>query len=198
MRSIVIATHNPGKIIEIKELLKNYNFIIYSTKDFKIKEPIENGSTFIENSIIKASNATKKSKLPSIADDSGLCIPILDNEPGIYSARWAGKSKNFKTAANKIEKKMKNICSLNKKDRKAFFCCALSLVLPNGFIKSFEGRVYGHLQFPPLGENGFGYDPIFIPDGYRKTFGQMKYEFKERISHRKKAFMKLEKYLKNI
>ena len=195
MRSIVLATHNPGKVKEISDLLKKFNLNIYSAKYFNIKEPIENGKSFTENAIIKSSYVSKKTNLPALADDSGLCVPILDNQPGIFSARWAGKEKNFLKASYKIEKKMNNICKMTKKNRKAFFCCALSLSIPNGEIYTYEGKVHGHLQFPPRGNNGFGYDPIFIPLKFKKTFGEMKYKFKESISHRKKAFIKLEKYL---
>ena len=198
MKKIVIATQNEGKVAEIKDLLKNFNFKIYSLNKFSSFEPKENGKNFIDNSIIKALNAVKITNLPSIADDSGLCVSVLNNEPGIYSARWAGKNKDFSMAANKIEKKINSISASNKKDLRAFFCCALTLALPDGRIKSFEGKVFGKIQFPPKGYNGFGYDPIFIPRGYRKTFGEMKYSFKERISHRKKAFIKLEKFLKEI
>ena len=136
--------------------------------------------------------------LPSISDDSGLCVPALDNDPGIYSARWAGKEKNFTLAAKKIEKKLFEKNKGKKKLFKAFFCCALTIALPDGTIKSFEGKVFGRLQFPPKGENGFGYDPIFIPNGYKKTFGEMKYSFKERISHRQLAFKKLQNFISKL
>ena len=198
MRSIVLATHNPGKVSEITDLLKKFNLKIYSAKYFKITEPIESGKTFAENAIIKSLYVSKKTNLPSLADDSGLCVPILNNQPGIFSARWAGKEKNFQKGSNLIEQKMRNICSMTKKNREAFFCCALSLSIPNGEIYTFEGKVHGHLQFPPRGNNGFGYDPIFVPLKFKKTFGEMTYTFKEKISHRKKAFIKLEKYLSII
>ena len=192
MKEIVIASHNDGKVDEIRGLLKKYKFKIFSLKKFSHIEPKENGKTFIENSVIKAVSALKITGLPSISDDSGLCIPALNNDPGIYSARWAGKGKNFDLAAKKIEKKLFEKYRNKQKLFKAFFCCALSIALPDGTIKSFEGKVFGMLQFPPKGENGFGYDPIFIPKGYKKTFGEMKYSFKERISHRQKAFKKLQ------
>ena len=135
---------------------------------------------------------------PSISDDSGLCIPALNNDPGIYSARWAGKGKNFDLAAKKIEKKLFEKYGNKQKLFKAFFCCALTIALPDGTIKSFEGKVFGTLQFPPKGDNGFGYDPIFIPRRYKKTFGEMKYSFKERISHRQKAFKKLHNFIARL
>ena len=198
MKEIVIASHNDGKVDEIRGLLKKYKFKIFSLKKFSHIEPKENGKTFIENSVIKAVSALKITGLPSISDDSGLCIPALNNDPGIYSARWAGKGKNFDLAAKKIEKKLFEKYRNKQKVFKAFFCCALSIALPDGTIKSFEGKVFGTLQFPPKGENGFGYDPIFIPKGYKKTFGEMKYSFKERISHRQKAFKKLQNFISKI
>ena len=198
MKEIVIASHNDGKVEEIRGLLKKYKFKIFSLKKFSHIEPKENGKTFIENSVIKAVNALKITGLPSISDDSGLCIPALNNDPGIYSARWAGKGKNFDLAAKKIEKKLFEKYRNKQKLFKAFFCCALTIALPDGTIKSFEGKVFGTLQFPPKGENGFGYDPIFIPKGYKKTFGEMKYSFKERISHRQKAFKKLQNFISKI
>jgi XTP/dITP diphosphohydrolase len=198
MKEIVIASHNDGKVEEIRGLLKKYKFKIFSLKKFSHIEPKENGKTFIENSVIKAVSALKITGLPSISDDSGLCIPALNNDPGIYSARWAGKGKNFDLAAKKIEKKLFEKYRNKQKLFKAFFCCALSIALPDGTIKSFEGKVFGTLQFPPKGENGFGYDPIFIPKGYKKTFGEMKYSFKERISHRQKAFKKLHNFIAKL
>ena len=198
MKEIVIASHNDGKVEEIRGLLKKYKFRIYSLKKFSHIEPKENGKTFIENSVIKAVSALKITGLPSISDDSGLCIPALNNDPGIYSARWAGKGKNFDLAAKKIEKKLFEKYGNKQKLFKAFFCCALTIALPDGTIKSFEGKVFGTLQFPPKGDNGFGYDPIFIPKGYKKTFGEMKYSFKERISHRQKAFKKLQNFIAKL
>jgi XTP/dITP diphosphohydrolase len=198
MKEIVIASHNDGKVEEIRGLLKKYKFKIFSLKKFSHIEPKENGKTFIENSVIKAVNALKITGLPSISDDSGLCIPALNNDPGIYSARWAGKGKNFDLASKKIEKKLLEKYRNKQKLFKAFFCCALTIALPDGTIKSFEGKVFGTLQFPPKGKNGFGYDPIFIPKGYKKTFGEMKYSFKERISHRQKAFKKLHNFIAKL
>ena len=197
-KKIVVASHNLGKVREINALLKKQGIETISLKRFNINEPRETGLTFIENSVLKSKNTSKKTNLIAIADDSGLCIPLINNEPGIHSARWAGRKKDFSVAMNKIEKKMKTICNMTKKDRRAFFVCALSLYFPDNTYKVFEGKVYGHLQFPPRGNNGFGYDPIFVPNGYKKTFGEMKYSFKERISHRAIAFQKLNSYLKKI
>ena len=198
LKDIVIASHNSGKVSEIKSLLKPLGYNIISAKKLKINEPIENGLTFGENSLIKSKNAALKSKLPAIADDSGLCISSLNNEPGIYSARWAGKEKDFNIAIEKIEKKMEKNNYFNKSSRKAFFCCALSIYFPNNVSRVFEGKIYGHVQFPPKGKNGFGYDPIFVPKGYKKTFGEMNFNYKERISHRAIAFKKLSNFLYKI
>ena len=196
INEIVIASHNEGKVKEIRSLLKPLGFKIYSAKKFKINEPIENGKTFSENSLIKSRNASLKSGIPAIADDSGLCVLSLNNDPGIYSARWAGKSKNFDNAMKKIEKKMIKNKLFNKSSRRAFFCCALSIYFPNNDFRIFEGKKYGHIQFPASGINGFGYDPIFIPKGYKKTFGEMNFKYKERISHRSIAFKKMKRFLK--
>ena len=198
IHKVVVASHNAGKVREINALLKKQSIKTISLKKFNINEPRETGLTFKENSILKSRNASIKTNLPAIADDSGLCVPVIDNKPGIYSARWAGKRKDFSLAMNKIEKKMRTVCDMGKKDRRAFFVCALSLYFPDHTYKVFEGKIYGHLQFPPQGNNGFGYDPIFIPNGFVKTFGEMQYSFKERISHRAKAFQKLNRYLKKI
>jgi len=197
-KKIVVASHNTGKIKEIKNLLKPFKFKVYSALDFKIKEPKETGKTFIENSIIKAKAVSQKSNCIALADDSGLCINSLNGNPGIYSARWAGKNKDFGLAMKKIEEKLQVISSTSKRNSRAHFCCALTLSYPSGRIISFQGKVYGHLEFPKRGLNGFGYDPIFVPEGYKKTFGEMNFNYKERISHRQIAFNKLKNYLIKI
>ena len=197
-KKVIVASHNSGKVREIKSLLKPYSFTIQSASDLKIKEPKETGKNFIENAILKAKFVSKKSGCIALADDSGLCINLLDGEPGIYSARWAGKNKDFKLAIKKIEKKLMKLDPHSNIKYRSHFCCALALSFPNGQTISFQGRVYGQLQFPAKGLNGFGYDPIFVPNGYKKTFGEMNYAYKERISHRQKAFKKLKKYLLKI
>ena len=197
-KKIVVASHNTGKIKEIKNLLKPFKFKVYSAIDFKIREPKETGKTFIENSIIKAKAVSQKSNCIALADDSGLCINSLNGNPGIYSARWAGKNKDFGLAIKKIEEKLQVISSTSKRNSRAHFCCALTLSYPSGRIISFQGKVYGHLVFPKRGLNGFGYDPIFVPEGYKKTFGEMNFNYKERISHRQIAFNKLKNYLIKI
>ena len=197
-KKVIVASHNSGKVREIKSLLKPYNLTIQSASDLKIEEPKETGKNFIENAILKAKFVSKKSGCIALADDSGLCINLLNGEPGIYSARWAGKDKDFKLAIKKIEKKLIKIDPNSNIKYRSHFCCALALSFPNGQTISFQGKVYGQLQFPAKGLNGFGYDPIFVPNGYKKTFGEMNYSYKERISHRQKAFKKLKKYLLKI
>ena len=182
---IIIASHNEGKVSEIKDLLKNYNLNIISSSELGIDEPEENGSSFEENALIKSSTTSKLSKTISISDDSGLCVNSLNGDPGIYSARWAGPNKDFLYAANKINK---SLIEKESKDLSAYFICVLAVSWPDGDYKTFKGRVDGTLTFPPRGNNGFGYDPIFIPKGYESTFGEMEPKYKHSISHRNKAF----------
>ena len=195
IKKLLIGTNNKGKLREIKDLLpKRLN--IFSTSDFKLKSPIENGKSFAENSLIKSKFFSKKTNLICLADDSGLEIDILDKRPGIYSSRWAGKNSNFKKAIEKVYRE------INKKDKKwenkkikARFVCALSISYLNKNIACVIGKVEGHISQKPKGSNGFGYDPIFIPDKGRKTFGEMKSSLKYRIDHRSKAFKKIKKFL---
>lgn len=190
---ILIGTNNIGKLREIKALLPR-SLKIYSTKDFKLKSPIENGKSFLENSLIKAKFFSIKSKLICLADDSGLEIDILNGAPGIYSSRWAGKNSNFNFAIKKVFKK------LNKKDKKwkskkisANFICALTIYHPNKKIVQSLGKVKGFISYKKKGRKGFGYDPIFIPRGYKKTFAQMKPQKKYSMDHRYLAFKKIKK-----
>ena len=182
---IVIASHNNGKVVEIRDLLKNYDLKILSSRDLGIEEPEENGSSFEENAIIKSSITSTLSKTVSLSDDSGLCVNALGGQPGIYSARWAGPDKDFLYAAEKIHE---NLLEKGADDYSACFICVLAVSWPDGDHKVFKGRVDGNLSFPPRGDNGFGYDPIFIPLGYEQTFGEMEPEFKHSISHRSHAF----------
>ena len=191
---VLIGTNNKGKLSEIRDLLPK-RVKIYSTKDFKIKSPIENGKSFLENSLIKSSYFSKKSKMICLADDSGIQIDILDGAPGIYSARWAGKKSNFTTAIKKIFRE------INKKEPKwksmkikARFICALTIYWPGGKTKSSIGKVEGYISNSIKGKNGFGYDPIFIPIKSKITFGQMKVTQKHKIDHRFKAFKKIRKF----
>ncbi len=192
---LLIGTNNKGKYREIKDLLPKY-IKTYSTSEFKLKSPTEDGLTFTENSIIKSKHFSKKTKLICLADDSGLEIDILDKSPGIYSARWGGKKGNFKKAINRVYKE------LSKKDKnwkhkkiKARFICALSICYLDKKIASVLGKVEGHISVKPKGKNGFGYDPIFIPKNKRKTFGEMSSLHKYKIDHRFIAFKKIKKFL---
>ena len=192
---LLIGTNNKGKYKEIKDLLPKY-IKTYSTSEFKLKSPRENGLTFTENSIIKSKHFSKKTKLICLADDSGLEIDILDKSPGIYSARWGGKKGNFKKAINKVYRE------LSKKDKnwkykkvKARFVCSLSIYYLDKKIASVLGKVEGYISVKPKGKNGFGYDPIFIPKNKRKTFGEMSSLQKYKIDHRFVAFKKIKKFL---
>ena len=192
---LLIGTNNKGKYKEIKDLLPKY-IKTYSTSEFKLKSPKEDGMTFIENSIIKSKYFSKKTRLICLADDSGLEIDILDKNPGIYSARWGGKNADFKKAINRVYKE------LSKKDKnwkdkkiKARFICALSICYLDKKIASVLGKVEGYISVKPKGNNGFGYDPIFIPKNKRKTFGEMSSSQKYKIDHRFVAFKKIRKFL---
>ena len=191
---LLIGTNNKGKLREIRHLLPN-NLKIYSTSDFKSKSPAENGKSFLENSLIKAKYFSNKAKMPCLADDSGLEVDILDNAPGIFSARWGGKKSNFDKAMNRvlkqIKKKNKN---KNLKKIKARFVCALTIYWPNGKLVSSIGKVEGSISEKKLGKNGFGYDSIFIPQKKKLTFGQMSQKVKCKIDHRYKAFRKIKKF----
>ena len=191
---ILIGTNNTGKLKEIRDLLPK-NLKIYSTSDFKIKSPIENGKTFEENSLIKARYFSKKTKMICLSDDSGLEIDILEGAPGIYSARWGGKKKDFVKAMNRVFKELdKKNKNWKIKKIKARFICALTIYGPNQKALSSVGKIEGHISSLMKGENGFGYDPIFIPKGKKITFGEMKPSQKYKIDHRFKAFKKIKKF----
>ena len=165
--------------------MASQSLAILSSLDFNIDEPEENGKNFSENALIKAHYTYEHTGLASLSDDSGICIEALEGQPGIFSARWAGPKKDFSKAIKKVEKKLKN---LKIEKARAFFICSLAIVWPDGSHQLFEGRVDGRLIFPPRGNFGFGYDPIFIPDGYKETFGEMDPKIKKKISHRAEAF----------
>ncbi len=192
---LLIGTNNKGKYKEIKDLLPKY-IKTYSTSQFKLKSPREDGKTFIENSIIKSKHFSKKTKLICLADDSGLEIDILDKSPGIYSARWGGKKGNFKKAIKRVYKELSQK-DKNWKDKKvkARFICALSICYLDKKIASVLGKVEGYISSKSKGKNGFGYDPIFIPKNRRKTFGEMSSIQKYKIDHRFVAFKKIRKFL---
>ncbi len=194
IKSLLIATNNKGKLSEIKKLLPKH-ITFYSPKDFNLIEPIENEKTFEGNAVIKARYCAEKSKLISLSDDSGLEIVTLNGNPGIYSARWAGKNKDFKLAIKKVYLKIRKKKILKKKNNARFYC-SLAIAFPNGAYKTFSGTVNGKISLKPKGNNGFGYDPIFIPNGYKKTFGEMEANVKDKISHRYNAFNKIKRYFK--
>ena len=192
---LLIGTNNKGKYKEITDLLPKY-IKTYSTSEFKLKSPSEDGLTFTENSIIKSKYFSKKTKLICLADDSGLEIDILDKSPGIYSARWGGKKGDFKKAINKVYRELsKKDANWKYKKVKARFVCALSICYLDKKIASVIGKVEGHISSKPKGKNGFGYDPIFIPKNKKKTFGEMNSLQKYKIDHRFIAFQKIKKFL---
>lgn len=194
VKSLLVATNNKGKLLEIKKLLPDkINF--YSPEDFKLAEPVESGKTFEANAIIKARYCAERSKLISLSDDSGLEVLALKGRPGIYSARWAGKSKNFDTAIKKVFSELKKKKKLNKSN-KARFYCSLAIAWPDGKCKTFSGTVNGKISLQPKGNKGFGYDPIFIANGYKKTFGEISADLKDKISHRYKAFSKIKRFFR--
>ena len=191
---ILIGTNNDGKLKEIKDLLPK-STEIYSTKNFKIKSPVENGSSFAENSLIKAKFFSKKTNMICLADDSGLEIDILKGAPGIYSSRWAGKNNNFNMAIKKVFKKINEIDKNWKlKKIKCRFVCALTIYWPGGKKVKSIGKIEGNISNIKKGKNGFGYDPIFIPSKKKITFGQMKPKNKYKIDHRFRAFKKIKKF----
>ncbi|MDA9172422.1 RdgB/HAM1 family non-canonical purine NTP pyrophosphatase [Candidatus Pelagibacter sp.] len=192
---LLIGTNNKGKYKEIKDLLPKY-IKTYSTSEFKLKSPREDGLTFTENSIIKSKHFSKKTRLICLADDSGLEIDLLDKNPGIYSARWGGKKGDFKKAIKRVYKELsKKDKNWKQKKIKARFICALSICYLDKKIASVKGKVEGYISPKSKGENGFGYDPIFIPKNRRKTFGEMSSIQKYKIDHRFVAFKKIRKFL---
>jgi XTP/dITP diphosphohydrolase len=195
---VVIATHNPGKLREMRELLAPYGIEAESAGELRLPEPKETGSTFAENARIKAMAAATASGRVAFADDSGLVVDALGGEPGIHSARWAGPDKDFRLAMNKIQTLLIERGAREPPQRRAHFIAALCLAWPDGHIEEFEGRVDGIAVWPPRGDKGFGYDPLFKPGGFERTFGEMSAEEKhglppqgQGLSHRARAFMKL-------
>jgi XTP/dITP diphosphohydrolase len=195
---LVIATHNAGKLKEMRELLMAFGIEAVSAGELGLIEPAENGTSFKENARIKASAAAMASGLPAFADDSGLVVDALGGDPGIYSARWAGPEKDFRRAMQAVEDKLRERGAHATNQRRARFVCALCLAWPDGHVEEFEAAVDGTLVWPPRGEKGFGYDPMFLPDGHARTFGEMtnaeKHGLPPRgkgLSHRARAFLKL-------
>lgn len=183
---LVIATHNPGKLLEIRDLLAPFGVAVLSAGALGLPEPEETGESFAANARLKAEAAAAGAGLPALADDSGLCVEALGGAPGIHSARWAGPDKDFRQAMARVEREL-----AGQTDRRAHFVCALALARPGGETRIFEGRVEGTLVFPPRGSRGFGYDPIFLPDGEGETFGEMDPPRKHAMSHRARAFARL-------
>tara|TARA_B100000902_G_C27207883_1_gene862663 strand:- start:554 stop:1156 length:603 start_codon:yes stop_codon:yes gene_type:complete len=195
IRKLLIGTNNKGKLKEIRTLLPKYIKTL-STSKYKLKSPIENGKTFEQNSLIKSKYFSKKTNLICLADDSGLEIDLLNKKPGIHSARWGGKNSNFKKAIKRIYKELGYADKdWQKKKVRARFICALSISHLNKKIACVIGKVEGSISKEPKGKNGFGYDPIFILDKQKKTFGEMKSAKKYKLDHRFKAFKKIKKFL---
>jgi XTP/dITP diphosphohydrolase len=196
--SVVIATHNSGKLREMRELLAPYGLATQSASDLGLPEPKESGKTFAANARIKALAAARASGKPAFADDSGLVVDALGGEPGIHSSRWAGSGMDFRAAMNRIQTLLIERGAKAPDQRRAHFVAALCLAWPDGHVEEFEGRIDGVAVWPPRGDKGFGYDPLFRPDGFTDTFGQMSTEEKhglppqgQGLSHRARAFMKL-------
>jgi XTP/dITP diphosphohydrolase len=185
---LVVASHNPGKVREIKELLELFPVTILGAAELGLPEPEETGSTFEENAALKARAAARASGRPALADDSGLVVDALGGAPGIYSARWAGAKKDFRAAMARVERELKE---RGAETTMATFVCALALGMPDRETKTFRGEVSGHLVFPPRGDKGFGYDPIFVANGMKETFGEIDPRTKRGMSHRAKAFKQL-------
>ena len=182
---LVIASHNDGKLREIAALFADRPFLVTSAKTYDLPEPEETEDSFLGNAALKARATAVATGKPALADDSGLVVPALNGAPGIYSARWAGPDKDFILAMQKVES---SLAATGDKDRRAHFICALVLCWPDGHEEGFEGRIDGNLVWPPRGQNGFGYDPVFIPEGHELTFGEMAPQAKLAMGHRARAF----------
>lgn len=190
MDVLLLATHNQGKVREFADLLKGLVKDVKSAADFNLSEPEETETTFTGNALLKARAGCAATGLPTLADDSGFAVNALNGDPGVYSARWAGPDKNFQMAMEKVNDRLEDTA-----DRGAAFIAVLALVYPDGREITFEGRCEGQAVWPPRGDGGFGYDPMFQPDGFDQTFGEMTADQKHAISHRAKAVAKLKNYL---
>jgi XTP/dITP diphosphohydrolase len=195
---LVIATHNPGKLAEMRELLAPHGVVAVSAGELGLSEPEETGDSFRANARIKAVAAAKAARLPAFADDSGIVVDALDGAPGIFSARWAGPTKDFAVAMTRIERLLQERRATTPEQRKAHFVSALCVAWPDGHLEEVEARADGTLVWPPRGTAGFGYDPMFMPDGFQRTFGEMTSIEKHGLpplglglSHRARAFVKL-------
>lgn len=183
---LIIASHNAGKVREIDDLLRPFGADVVSAGDLGLPEPEETGSTYVANAELKALASARAAGFPALADDSGLSVAALDGAPGIYSARWAGEPRDFNVAMDRVHRELEG-----KDDWSAAFICVLCLAWPDGHVESFEGRVEGTIVAPRRGDKGFGYDPIFVPKGHDKTFGEVDQDWKHSVSHRADAFAKL-------
>jgi XTP/dITP diphosphohydrolase len=195
---LVIATHNPGKLGEMRELLSACGVEAVSANELKLPEPEETGASFGENARLKAQAAARASGIAAFADDSGLAVDVLGGAPGIHSARWAGPEKDFSLAMERIEASLRTLGATSPRQRRAHFVSALCVAWPDGHVEEFSAEVHGTLVWPPRGTKGFGYDPMFLPDGHTRTFGEMDSEEKhglpprgKGLSHRAQAFLKL-------
>ncbi|MEE4235286.1 MAG: RdgB/HAM1 family non-canonical purine NTP pyrophosphatase [Anderseniella sp.] len=193
---LVVASHNPGKVREIGDLLRPLGIEAISAGTLGLPEPDETEDTFEGNARLKAEAATEASGLAALSDDSGLCVDALGGAPGIYSARWAGADKDFTRAMQKVEHELRDRYALSPEQRKAHFVCALCLAVPGKASRVYRGEVHGTLVWPPRGNKGFGYDPVFLPEGHDITFGEMESEAKHAMSHRARAFEQLVAALK--
>lgn len=189
--TLVIASHNQGKVREIGSLLAPMGIAVKSASDMNLPEPVEDAKTFVDNALIKSHSAVSHSGIASLSDDSGLVVPSLNGAPGIYSARWAGENKDFSIAMQRLQDEG---CITG---TAAYFICVLALSYPDGTDKTFEGKVHGTLTFPARGEHGFGYDPIFVPNGHEQTFAEIDGGIKQSISHRANAFKKFVIFIEN-
>lgn len=195
---VVIATHNSGKLVEMRELMQPYGVELVSAGELGLPEPEETGLTFAENAAIKARAACAATGLPAFADDSGLCVEALGGAPGLYTARWGGPQRDWGLAMARVEEELRKVDAVEEDQRRAFFISSLCLAWPDGHVESFEGVVNGTMVWPPRGEAGHGYDPMFRPDGHERTFGEMSAEEKHGLpplgrglSHRARAFIAL-------
>jgi XTP/dITP diphosphohydrolase len=187
----VVASHNAGKVREVADLLAPHGLEVVSAGTLGLPEPEETGTSFIANAVLKAEAASRSAGLPAIADDSGLCVDSLDGAPGIFSARWAGPDKDFALAMRNLEERLQAMDATSPEARRAHFVCALAVAWPDGERAVFEGRVDGTLVWPPRGTLGFGYDPMFVPEGHDLSFGEMDPRSKHAVSHRARAFHQL-------
>ena len=185
---LVVASHNPGKVREIAELVRPFGVSVVTAGELGLDEPEETGATFEENAALKALAAARASGLPALADDSGLAVDALGGAPGIYSARWAGPDKDFAIAMRLVEDRLQALGATTPERRTARFVAVLCLAFPDAWSEAYRGEVEGVLVYPPRGTGGFGYDPIFVPDGYDRTFGELPAAVKAGISHRARAF----------